>query len=186
MNPRIVAYHAVLVEIHEDGRMQVRVEDARLEIVDGRLTKVVDKVVDNCMSAPIGPPSDAALHLVEDRKYGVPRIDVLRRIPAVVRFLSIEPLLEDLGDLDLTGIDWVIVGGESGSGARPFAVEWCRRIVDQCRAQDVPVFVKQPGNRPTAAGELVQVRKKSDRTVLARYGLDVREWPKIVQEVAGA
>jgi protein gp37 len=53
---------------------------------------------------------------VEDRRHGLPRIDVLRTIPAAVRFLSIEPLLEDLGPIDLTGIDWVIVGGESGPG----------------------------------------------------------------------
>lgn len=56
---------------------------------------------------------------VEDRKYGLPRIDHLREAPAYTRFLSIEPLLEDLGRIDLTGIDWVIVGGESGPGARP-------------------------------------------------------------------
>src|SRR5262245_55572618 len=56
---------------------------------------------------------------VEDRKHGLLRIDELRQTPASVRFLSIEPLLEDLGQLDLTGIDWVIVGGESGLGARP-------------------------------------------------------------------
>lgn len=118
---------------------------------------------------------------VEDRKYGVPRIDVLRKIPAAVRFLSVEPLLEDLGDLDLTGIDWVIIGGESGRKARPFAVEWALRIVKQCRAQGVPVFVKQPGNHPTAAGGLVPIRSKSDRAALARYGLDIREWPLVIQ-----
>lgn len=67
---------------------------------------------------------------VEDRKYGLPRIDLLRESPAAVRFLSIEPLLEDLGEIDLTGIDWVIVGGESGPGARPMRVEWVRSIRD--------------------------------------------------------
>jgi protein gp37 len=118
---------------------------------------------------------------VEDRKFGVPRIDVLREIPAAVRFLSIEPLLEDLGDLDLRGIDWVIVGGESGRKARPFAEEWAVNIVRQCKAQDVPVFVKQPGDAPTSGGSLVQVRSKSDRSVLARWGIDIREWPKVIQ-----
>jgi len=58
---------------------------------------------------------------VENRKHGVPRIAHLQAVPAVVRFLSIEPLLEDLGQLDLSSIDWVIVGGESGPGARPMA-----------------------------------------------------------------
>jgi protein gp37 len=77
------------------------------------------------------------------------RIDELRKVPAAVRFLSIEPLLEDVGELDLTGIGWVIVGGESGRKARPFDVAWARRIVEQCKAAGVPVFVKQLGARPT-------------------------------------
>ncbi|WP_142951135.1 DUF5131 family protein, partial [Acinetobacter baumannii] len=63
---------------------------------------------------------------VEDREYGLPRIEALRRVPAVVRFLSIEPLLEDVGTLDLTGIQWVIVGGESGPRARGMHPDWVR------------------------------------------------------------
>jgi len=82
---------------------------------------------------------------VEDRRFGLPRIDALRCTPAAVRFLSIEPLLEDLGDLDLGGIDWVIVGGESGPGARPMKVEWVRSVRRQCRAQRIPFFFKQWG-----------------------------------------
>jgi len=82
---------------------------------------------------------------VEDRKYGLPRIDALRRARAGKRFLSIEPLLADLGEIDLSGIDWVIVGGESGPGARPLAEEWVLAIRDQCRAAKVPFFFKQWG-----------------------------------------
>src|SRR5438552_2666223 len=82
---------------------------------------------------------------VEDRKYGLPRIDHLRQSPARVRFLSVEPLLEDLGDIDLSGISWVIVGGESGPGARPMKREWVVSIRKQCRAQGVPFFFKQWG-----------------------------------------
>ena len=82
---------------------------------------------------------------VEDRRYGLPRIDALRRTPAVVRFLSIEPLLEDLGPLDLHGIDWVIVGGESGPRARPMREEWVVSVRDQCRKQKVAFFFKQWG-----------------------------------------
>jgi protein gp37 len=82
---------------------------------------------------------------VEDRKYGLPRIDHLRAAPAKVRFLLIEPLLEDLGEFDLTGISWVIVGGESGPGARPMNKEWVTSIRDQCRAARVPFFFKQWG-----------------------------------------
>lgn len=82
---------------------------------------------------------------VEDRKYGLPRVEHLRATPARVRFLSIEPLLEDLGEFDLTGIHWVIVGGESGPGARPMKKEWVLSIRDQCRAAGVPFFFKQWG-----------------------------------------
>lgn len=82
---------------------------------------------------------------VEDRKYGVPRIDHLRKASGAIKFLSIEPLLEDLGDIDLSGIDWVIVGGESGRGARPMHADWVRRILRQCRKQKVRFFFKQWG-----------------------------------------
>ena len=82
---------------------------------------------------------------VEDRKHGVPRIDVLRSAPARVRFLSVEPLLEDLGRINLHGIDWAIVGGESGPGARPMDPAWVRGLRDQCQAADVPFFFKQWG-----------------------------------------
>lgn len=80
---------------------------------------------------------------VEDRKYGVPRIEHLRQTPAEKRFLSIEPLLEDLGQIDLTRIDWVIVGGESGRGARPLNDDWVRSLRDQCASQGVAFFFKQ-------------------------------------------
>lgn len=82
---------------------------------------------------------------VEDRRFGLPRIDLLRRVPAAVRFLSIEPLLEDLGSFDLSDIHWVIVGGESGPGARPMNAEWVHSIQKQCKAQRVPFFFKQWG-----------------------------------------
>jgi protein gp37 len=81
---------------------------------------------------------------VESRDY-LDRIDHLRRTPAAVRFLSLEPLLEDLGTLDLTGIHWVIVGGESGPGARPMHPQWVRNIREQCIAAGVPFFFKQWG-----------------------------------------
>jgi len=82
---------------------------------------------------------------VEDRRHGLPRIDLLRAAPVAVRFLSVEPLLEDLGTLDLQSISWVIVGGESGAGARPMQREWVRSIRDQCAAAGVPFFFKQWG-----------------------------------------
>ncbi len=82
---------------------------------------------------------------VEDRRYGLPRIAHLQAAPARVRFLSIEPLLEDLGEIDLSGISWVIVGGESGPGARPMRREWVVSIRNQCKAARVPFFFKQWG-----------------------------------------
>ncbi len=85
---------------------------------------------------------------VEDQQYGVPRIDHLRGTPAVVRFLSVEPLLESIGLLDLTGIHWVIVGGESGPGSRPMKEEWVRAIQKQCRLNRIPFFFKQWGGFP--------------------------------------
>jgi protein gp37 len=82
---------------------------------------------------------------VEDREHGMPRIGHLRQSKAAVRFLSIEPLLEDLGGIDLSGMDWVIVGGESGRGARPMKEEWVVSIQRQCRENDVAFFFKQWG-----------------------------------------
>lgn len=82
---------------------------------------------------------------VENKRHGVPRIDHLRTVPAKVRFLSVEPLLEDVGELDLTGIHWVIVGGESGHGARPMKAEWVTSIRRQCKEQRVKFFFKQWG-----------------------------------------
>jgi protein gp37 len=79
---------------------------------------------------------------VEDRRHGLPRVEDLRLAPAAVRFLSVEPLLEDLGTLSLENINWVIVGGESGAGARPIRKEWVLSIRAQCR---VPFFFKQWG-----------------------------------------
>lgn len=91
-------------------------------------------------------PANAWLGVtVEDKKYGLPRIDILRQIDADLRFLSIEPLLEDLGEFDLSGIGWVIVGGESGVKARPMQPEWAENIANQCFAADVPFFFKQWG-----------------------------------------
>jgi protein gp37 len=82
---------------------------------------------------------------VENRKHGIPRIADLLSAPVAVRFLSIEPLLEDLGTIPLGGISWVIVGGESGPGARPMKEAWVRSIQDQCLSARVPFFFKQWG-----------------------------------------
>ena len=80
------------------------------------------------------------------------RADDLRAVPAVVRFLSCEPLLAPLGHLDLSGIDWVIAGGESGRGFRPVAMEWVRQLRDACEYQSVPFFFKQWGGLTPKSG----------------------------------
>lgn len=82
---------------------------------------------------------------VENRAHGLPRLNALRRISAPIRFVSAEPLLEDLGVIDLTGVDWVIVGGESGPKARPMKREWVLNIKRQCDEQRVDFFFKQWG-----------------------------------------
>lgn len=95
---------------------------------------------------------------VENRK-SKSRIASLQKVPAVVRFLSLEPLLESLGELDLKGIHWVIVGGESGPGARPMSEEWVWEIKEQCDAASIPFFFKQWGGvNKKKAGRLLDGR----------------------------
>lgn len=106
---------------------------------------------------------------VENRKDGLPRIDHLRETPARVRFLSVEPLLEDLGEVNLDGIHWVIVGGESGPRARPMLKEWVVSVKDQCQAAGVPFFFKQWGG----------VQKKKTGRMLD--GLTYDEYPDRVE-----
>src|SRR6266550_8394386 len=96
---------------------------------------------------------------VEDRKHGLPRVAHLAQASAKVRFLSIEPLLEDLGKIDLSGIDWVIVGGESGPGAPPMNKEWVVSIREQCKAAGVAFFFKQwGGTRKSLNGRKLEGR----------------------------
>lgn len=109
----------------------------------------------------------------EDRKHGVPRIDKLRTIPAKIKFLSVEPLLEDIGEIDLTGIDWVIVGGESGPKARPMKKEWALNVKKQCEEQNVAFFFKQWG---TWGADGVKRSKKSNGRTLE--GQEWNEFPE--------
>jgi protein gp37 len=115
---------------------------------------------------------------VENRKTRH-RIDTLREVPAAVRFLSLEPLLEDLGELDLSGISWAIIGGESGPGARPCNTVWVREIVEQCKAAGVACFVKQLGAHVIQNGERrIKRDKKGGDMDEFPYDLRVREFPK--------
>jgi protein gp37 len=95
---------------------------------------------------------------VESRSY-LGRINCLRKVPARVRFISFEPLRQRLGEIDLTAIDWVIVGGESGPGARPMEPSWVVEIRDQCLEAGVPFFFKQWGGvNKKKAGRLLDGR----------------------------
>jgi protein gp37 len=113
---------------------------------------------------------------VEDREHGLPRIEHLRQAPAAVRFLSVEPLLEDLGEIDLRGIHWVIVGGESGSAARPVKKEWVLSIRDQCAAAKVPFFFKQWGGRKKKQnGRLLEGRTHDEMPLCVRNPVPGRQ-----------
>lgn len=100
---------------------------------------------------------------VENRKHGLPRLEHLCSAPARVRFLSIEPLIEDLGTFSLKGISWVIVGGESGPGARPMSRAWVLAIRDQCQRFKVPFFFKQWGGvRKSETGRMLDGKTYSE------------------------
>ncbi len=91
------------------------------------------------------------------------RLEHLRQSPAGIRFLSIEPMIGPVGKLDLDGIDWVIVGGESGPRARPIEIEWIRDVRDQCRTNGVAFFFKQWGGfRPKSGGRSLDGREWSE------------------------
>jgi protein gp37 len=125
-----------------------------MEVADWHTYQVLTKRAGRLREMLNGPLASAAEldHIwwgvsVENRKHGLPRIDELRAAPAAVRFLSIEPLLEDLGRINLAGIGWAIVGGESGWGARPMDPAWVTSIRDQCQADGLAFFFKQWGGR---------------------------------------
>lgn len=108
------------------------------------LTKRAERMAEYFLNRDV--PQNAWLGVsVEDKKYGVPRIDYLRKVNAHIRFLSVEPLLDDVGELNLKDIHWVIVGGESGRKARPMRPEWAESIRDQCEEAGVAFFFKQWG-----------------------------------------
>ena len=103
---------------------------------------------------------------VENKEYGIPRIEYLRNIKAHIRFLSIEPLLEDLRALDLSDIQWVIVGGESGPRPRPMKLKWVERIKKQCEDSNVSFFFKQWGG--WGADGVKRSKKANGRLLLGR------------------
>ncbi len=136
---------------------------------------------------------------VEDKTYGKPRIAHLQAAAGQVRFLSIEPLLEDLGPIDLSGIHWVIVGGESGPGARRLSREWVISLRNQCRALEVPFFFKQWGGvRKHRTGRMlegrtydeypsIQLRPARITKALSEISAAIQHWTGLVEfDPAGA
>jgi protein gp37 len=107
------------------------------------LTKRAERLLEVCGELPWSENVWMGVS-VENREYAY-RSELLRKVPAHIRFLSVEPLLGPIERLPLDGIHWVIVGGESGPGARPMQVAWVEEIYHQCRAAGVPFFFKQWG-----------------------------------------
>jgi protein gp37 len=152
---------------HEEVPLQyISKVAATMQLANWHTYQVLTKRSERLRELLYGPLRQAATaaHIwwgvsVEDRKYGLPRIADLQETHAAVRFLSVEPLLEDIGKLPLEGISWVIVGGESGPGARPMREDWVLSIHEQCEAANVPFFFKQWGGvRKKAAGRTLRGR----------------------------
>ena len=117
----------------------------------------------------------------ENQRQGVPRLETLRNIPARVRFVSFEPLLEDLGSVNLDGVHWAIIGGETGLSARPMATEWVRSLLDQCRRAGVAPWVKQLGRCPTFGEQPLVLRDKEGHR--DSKGADPAAWPSKLHEL---
>ena len=116
------------------------------------------------------------------------RVHILKDTPAAKRFVSYEPALEDLGCVHIDGIDWLIIGGESGPGARPFDIQWARNTIEQCRSVRVACFVKQLGAFPVSDftfRDFPSVRIDNNRPRYVRLknrkGGDMSEWPKDIR-----
>ena len=140
------------------------------------LTKRADKMKEYFSKRTI--PKNIWLGVtVDNKRQGLPRIDKLRDINATVLFLSVEPLLEDLGEMNLTNIDWVIVGGESGPKARPMDKEWVINIKKQCEENDIAFFFKQWG---TWGADKVKRNKKLNGKELD--GKIWQEFPEVIEE----
>lgn len=145
---RLVFVNSMSDLFHEDVSFDYikRVFDVMRECPQHRfqvLTKRAERLEE--LASLLDPSPNVWLGVsVENAKYTW-RIDHLRKVPAAVRFLSIEPLLGPISKLRLDGIHWVIVGGESGYRARPMEAAWVRTIRDECREAKVPFFFKQWG-----------------------------------------
>jgi protein gp37 len=133
------------------------------------LTKRAERMRDYCRDREPLPNVWLGVS-VEDQRRAEERLPILRQTNAVLRWASVEPLLESV-DLRawLAGLDWIVVGGESGPDARPFDLAWARDVLSQCCDAGVPCFVKQMGSNPVESGEPFKLAD--------RKGGDIEEWP---------
>ena len=180
--PRLVFVNSMSDLFHEDVPFDYihRVFNVMLRAdrhVFQILTKRAERLAD--LSSKLSWPPNVWMGVsVENQDY-VGRIEHLRRVPAAVRFLSVEPILGPIPELPLDDIHWVIVGGESGPGARPVKAEWVRDIRDRCLDLDVPFFFKQWGgvHKARAGRELdgrnwdqmpaIPSKRRTERTAVA-------------------
>lgn len=158
--PSLIFVNSMSDFFHEDAQDDWRLEALHVMFKTPHQYQVLTKRPENIAPfldrvnqvgrAMAGPgadrfPDNVWIGATVEREDFVHRIATLRAVPARIRFLSIEPLIGPIGPMDLTGIHWVILGGESGPGARPMDSDWCRSVRDQCQAQGVPLFFKQWG-----------------------------------------
>jgi protein gp37 len=171
-SPRMVFVNSMSDLLHEDVPVEYIQDVVRvMRLARWHTYQVLTKRSERLCELLRGPLREAGEdeHIwwgvsVENRRHGLPRIDHLREAPARVRFLSVEPLLEDLGEVDLTGVHWVIAGGESGPGARPMQKEWVVSLRDQCERAGVAFFFKQWGGvRKAKAGRQIDGRTYDGR-----------------------
>lgn len=171
VKPRLVFVNSMSDLFHEEVPIQfirsvfetmAKATQHTFQILTKRATRLVE------LASHLPWPSNVWMGVsVENQQY-IKRIDQLREIPSSVRFLSLEPLLGPLNDLNLNDIHWVIVGGESGPGARPVDVNWVRSIRDQCLESGVPFFFKQWGGvHRTKAGRLLDGKTWEDYPIAA-------------------
>lgn len=125
-----------------------------------------------------GVPSNVWLGVTVEHSKTKNRIDVLRNIDAEIKFLSIEPLISDVGKLNLENIDWVIVGGESGHKARPMKPEWAINIQNQCDTQNVAFFFKQWGT--WGADGVKRSKKANGRILLGKEWNEEPEYSELI------
>jgi len=143
--------------ISEIFNVMSRASHHRFQILTKRSQRLLE------LSPKLSWPDNVWMGVTVENAESAFRIDNLRKTDAYIKFISFEPLLSPVSDIDIEGIDWVIVGGESGPGARPMEPQWALDIRDQCNHADVPFFFKQWGGiNKKKAGRILDGRTWDD------------------------